>query len=131
MRIKMHFHYCFTVYILIEVENSKILIRKNTDREKWWKFLRNFLIFERRKIFSDKFSTTKVFQSGPNDKTLINILVVKFKQTLLSCYGIVLNLRNCSRKKWKKANIKEINFHFFVKKHWNKWKLIHVKINIH
>ena len=31
---KMHFHYCFTVYILIKVENTKILIGKNTDGEK-------------------------------------------------------------------------------------------------
>ena len=34
MLVKMNFHYCFTVYFLIELENGKVLIGKNTDGEK-------------------------------------------------------------------------------------------------
>ena len=29
----MDFHYCFTVYVLIEIENGKMLIGKHTARE--------------------------------------------------------------------------------------------------
>ena len=101
MRIKMHFHYCFTVYILIEVENTKQLTGKNTDGEKWWKFLRNFFIFSH-----------KVFQSGPNGKRSINILPLNSSRTFEAFWGIVFA-------KSRKKNIKEINFNFFVKKYWN------------
>ena len=68
----MLFHYYFTVYILIEVKNGKMLIRENTVGEKWWNFLWNFLIFSSRKVFSDEFSPDNVCQNCPNDNVSTN-----------------------------------------------------------
>ena len=83
MRIKMHFHYCFTIYAFIEVENDKMLIGKNNVGEKGWKFLWSFLIFPCWKVFPEEASPEKVFQSCPNDKISINIFTVILKQNLL------------------------------------------------
>ena len=68
----MSFHYCFTVYLLIEVENGKMLIGKNTVRGKWWNFLWNFLIFTSQKVFPEEVSPGNVCQKCPNDKISTN-----------------------------------------------------------
>ena len=68
----MLFHYYFTVYILIEVKNGKMLIRKNTVGEKWWNFLWNFHIFTSRNVFPDEVSPGNVCQNCPNNKISTN-----------------------------------------------------------
>ena len=49
---------------------AKNTVGKNTVGEKCWNVLWNFLIFTRRKVFSDKISPNKVCQNCPNDKIL-------------------------------------------------------------
>ena len=97
--------YLKNVYVLIKVENGKMLIGKNIVGESDEIFMK-FPDFYQSKRFSRRsFYRYNVCQNCPNNKISTNNFQI------LQDF-----LRNCFWEKEKKGNVKEISLHFIVKK---------------